>query len=101
MSTRIVRALAILAALHAGEAMAVACTSTANGNWNAPATWAGCVGGNGVPANTPGTADTVTIANTVTITVNASASAITNITGILRFNASPGVTLTVSGNVTV
>ncbi len=46
-----------------GGAYAVICTSTAaGGNWNAPATWTGCAGGNGPVANTPGSNDTAVIA---------------------------------------
>ena len=58
--------------LVAGQAQAVTCTSVAGAvNWNAPASWTGCVGGNGTPANTPGTADAVIILNNSTVTVNA------------------------------
>lgn len=94
---------AILALFH-GSAAAVACTSIANGNWNVLTTWGpagtGCAGANGAPAGTPGPGDTVTIATTVTITTNVNASAVTNITGTLRFNGA-GLTMNVTGNVTV
>jgi hypothetical protein len=70
-----------LALLFSPFAEAVTCTSVAaGGNWNAPATWTGCVGGNGTPANTPGSADAVVIiatGGTVTLTANAAALSIT------------------------
>jgi MSHA biogenesis protein MshQ len=79
---------ALLAGLaYAPAVLAVTCTSTAaGGNWNLVGTWTGCAGGNGVPANTPGTNDTAIIATTgasfvtlnaaetvVAVTVNANA----------------------------
>ena len=51
-------------------AWAVTCTSNASGNWNSTATWTGCTGGNGTPANTPGSNDTAIIANGHTVTSN-------------------------------
>jgi MSHA biogenesis protein MshQ len=81
-------------------AFAQTCTSIATGNWNAPATW-NCSAGT-VPTATTA----VTIANlthTVTVTASASAASVTfnggNRSATLTVNA--GVTLSVSGNVTV
>ncbi|MDP2143409.1 MAG: hypothetical protein Q8J80_04690 [Gallionella sp.] len=95
--------LSFLAALlGATKANAAACTSVATGNWNAATTWA-------APCNVAGgpvAADTVTIAAAHTVTVTANAAA----TGIIvaapsvathGVNINPGVTLSVSGAITM
>ena len=93
-------AILALATLPVSPAYALACTSNGSGNWNAAATWTGCGGG------VPGAADTVTIQNghNITVTANASATSITFPTNngtntTLTINS--GVTLTVSGAVTI
>ncbi|MES2537758.1 MAG: DUF6701 domain-containing protein [Pseudomonadota bacterium] len=104
---RLLVAAAFIVGLGYGPmAWGVICTSAAaGGNWNATATWTGCTGGNGTPANTPGTADTVIIANfasTVSITANAAAASVTINTGnqdtTLQINT--GFSLT-TGSVTI
>lgn len=100
MRRRAVAVLAVLASLQSGEALALACQSQNNGNWNAPATWTACGGG------FPGAGDTVTISGNDNVTVNiANAGAVSvqlgiNVvgTGTLTFNA--GSALTVSGTLT-
>ena len=62
--------------LTLGAAEAANCLSNASGNWNAPGTWTGCAGGNGTPANTPGTNDTATVRNGHNVTLTAAASAL-------------------------
>jgi fibronectin-binding autotransporter adhesin len=52
-------------------ALGATCTSTASAAWNVASTWTGCAGGNGTPANTPGTNDTVIIAGGNAVTVPA------------------------------
>lgn len=82
----------------AEQAMAVACTSVASGNWNVRSTWgtaaAGCAG---APGGIPGAGDTATIANTrtVTVNVNTTVGAVTvNAGGTLNVR---GVNFTVNG----
>jgi len=103
------RMLAASACLCATSAMAVTCTSAANAAWNVATTWSGCAGGNGVPANTPGTNDTAIVANGNTVTIPAgvavSASSLqvgtaTNAAATLTLNAATS-SLTVSGAVTI
>lgn len=54
--------IASLWALHAGSAHAASCSWIGgDGSFNDPARWAGCSGGNGDPANTPGPGDDVSI----------------------------------------
>jgi hypothetical protein len=80
-------------------ANAVTCTSVAaGGNWNATGTWTGCTGGNGTPANTPGSADTAIIATTgvSNVTVN-----VTVTVGALTINSSGTGGLVASRNLTV
>src|ERR1043165_5438283 len=103
------RMLAASACLCATSAMAVTCTSAANAAGNVATTWSGCAGGNGVPANTPGTNDTAIVANGNTVTIPAgvavSASSLqvgtaTNAAATLTLNAATS-SLTVSGAVTI
>jgi len=84
----------LVGCLFAPSAFAVTCTSVAGGgNWDAPATWTGCAGGNGTPANTPGLADTAIIAGPVIANVTTPVVAITvNASQALTINS--GVTLT-------
>lgn len=89
------------------QAFAVTCTSTATGgNWNATGTWTGCTGGNGTPANTPGTADTAVIATTglsaVTVNVAVTPGAVIVNSGARLTQSSSLVTSTasLSGNFT-
>jgi MSHA biogenesis protein MshQ len=98
----------LAATVFASTVWAVTCTTNnANGNWNAPGTWSGCTGGNGTPANTPGSNDDVVIANvgrTFTVTANAAAQSVTFTAGnqntTLTLNA--GTQLTVgAGGVTI
>src|ERR1043166_776301 len=92
-----------------GSALAVTCTSLVSTAWNLPATWSGCLGGNGTPANTPGTNDTVIVTNgnTVTIPAGFAANAASLQVGDTS-NAAPPLTpraatssLTVAGAVTI
>ena len=86
---------ALLAALltASGAALALTCTSNANGNWSAAGTWAGCGGG------TPGAADNVIITgnDTVTVNVNSAANSITFAanTGSTNLTHNAGISLTV------
>src|SRR5262249_55700437 len=57
--------------IASGPALAVTCSSTNSTAWNVTTTWAGCAGGNGTPANTPGTNDTAIITNGNTVTIPA------------------------------
>lgn len=98
--------LVCAAVLGSGQAHAVTCTSNANGNWNAPATWSGCAGGNGTPANTPGSNDDVIITgnDTVTVNVNSQARSVTFAanTGATNLTHNAGISLTVgTGGVTI
>jgi hypothetical protein len=70
-------------------------TSVATGNWNADATWSGT----GVPV----AGDVVNIANghTVTVTVAAACASITFTGAAATLTVNNGITLTVSGNVTL
>lgn len=92
--------LLVLATLWTSAVSAVTCTSVAaGGNWSAPATWAGCTGGSGTPANTPGAADIVVIANaasTVTVDVPAAAASLSFTAG----NLASTLVITSSLNVT-
>lgn len=90
-----------------GTALAANCTSIANGNWNAQATWgkagAGCVG---APGGIPGAGDNVTIGNvahTVTVTDNRTANTLQFAAGglVSGLTVNGGVTLTVNGSMTV
>ena len=92
-----------------GSALAVTCSSTNSTAWNLATTWTGCAGGNGIPANTPGTNDTaiITNGNTVTIpagvAVNASSLQVgdtNNANATLALSAATS-SLTVSGAVTI
>jgi len=67
-STRLFSLLALLAGLsYSSAALAVTCTSVnADRDWNQTTAWTGCTGGNGTPANTPGTNDDVSLAPTTT-----------------------------------
>ncbi len=72
------RLLFLIALLHCvGPALAANCLSNGTGNWNATGTWTGCTGGNGTPANTPGSNDNATIRNGNTVTLTAAANALT------------------------
>jgi MSHA biogenesis protein MshQ len=98
--------LVCAAVLASGQAHAVTCTSNANGNWNAPATWSGCAGGNGTVANTPGSNDDVIITgnDTVTVNVNSQARSVTFAanTGNTNLTHNAGIALTVgAGGVTI
>lgn len=95
--------------LSARDALAVTCTSALSGAWNLAVTWTGCIGGNGTPANTPGSNDTAIIANGSDVTIPAglaaSASALqvgnaNNGGATLTLNAATS-SLTVSGAVTI
>jgi hypothetical protein len=95
--------------LCAKSALAVTCTSAANTAWNLASTWTGCAGGNGTPANTPGTNDTaiVTNGNNVTIPAGVAVSAsslqvgtTTNAAATLTLSAATS-SLAVSGAVTI
>jgi len=92
-----------------GSALAVTCTSANSTAWNLASTWTGCAGGNGVPANTPGTNDTAIIANGNAVTIPAgiavSASSLqvgttSNAAATLTLSANTS-SLTVSGAVTI
>lgn len=76
-----------------GAALALTCTSNANGNWSAAGTWTGCGGG------TPGAADNVIITgnDTVTVNVNSAANSITFAanTGSTNLTHNAGISLTV------
>lgn len=98
--------LLLLSLFASTTAGAVTCTSNANGNWNAPGTWSGCVGGNGTVANTPGSNDDVIITgnDTVTINVNSQARSVTFAanTGNTNLTHNTGISLTVGvGGVTI
>lgn len=73
--------LALLAGIaYAPAALAVTCTGSGGGAWNVTGTWTGCTGGNGTPANTPGTNDDVIFTNTnktYNVPANAAAKSIT------------------------
>ncbi|MFN8178071.1 MAG: FlgD immunoglobulin-like domain containing protein [bacterium] len=89
--------LALLTTVVAADAHA-SITSIASGSWSAPATWSG--------GTVPTGADTVTIADghTVTIDVAAVCAGLTvgqGTSGVLQFEATTARTLTVSGNVTI
>lgn len=99
-------AVLLLSLLASATAGAATCTSNANGNWNAPATWTGCAGGNGTPANTPGSNDDVIITgnDTVTVNVNSQARSVTfaTNTGATNLTHNAGISLTVGvGGVTI
>ena len=102
MSRRIVPALLFVAMLGPAEALALACQSQANGNWDAPATWTACGGG------FPGAADTVTISGGDVVSLNISNAAATSIqlggttggSGNGRINFTAGSALAVSGTLT-
>ncbi len=100
-------AIVVLLCLFASTtAGAVTCTSNANGNWTAPATWTGCAGGNGTVANTPGSNDDVTITgnDTVTVNVNSLVRSVTFAanTGTTNLTHNVGISLTVGvGGVTI
>ena len=109
--TTVFRLLAFcgLLAVWATSALAVTCTSVNNTAWNVTTTWSGCAGGNGVPANTPGTNDTAIVSNgnTVTIPAGFAASAASlqvgdtsNAAATLTLSAATS-SLTVSGAVTI
>jgi len=66
-------------------------TSTVNGNWSSSSTWS--------PSGVPGSTDTVTIANTVTLDANESVYSIT-INSSKTLTVSSSNTLTVYGNFT-
>ncbi|HTA82245.1 MAG TPA: hypothetical protein VK783_04915 [Bacteroidia bacterium] len=66
-------------------------TSNSNGNWSSSATW--------TPTGVPGSGDTVTIANTVTLDANESIKKITINSG-KTFTINAGMTLTVYGDFT-
>jgi hypothetical protein len=92
-----------------GSALAVTCTSANSTAWNVTTTWTGCAGGNGTPANTPGTNDAVIITNgnNVTIPAGLAASAASlqvgdtsNAAATLTLSAATS-SLTVSGAVTI
>jgi len=102
-------ALASVFCLCARSALAVTCTSAANAAWNVATTWSGCAGGNGTPANTPGTNDAAIVANGNNVTIPAgvavSASSlqvgnISNAAATLTLSAATS-SLTVSGAVTI
>lgn len=88
-----------------GTIYAVACTTngTGGGDWTAGATWSGCSGGGGVPAS----ADTITIKDGDTVTVNTSpiVAGVTvgeGTSGFLNIgNNTTARTLTVNGNITI
>lgn len=108
--SRHLRLLLVVGAVAASEsAVAVTCTSINSTAWNVTTTWTGCAGGNGTPANTPGTNDTVIVnnGNTVTIPAGLAASAASLQVGDTS-NAAATITLsaatsslTVSGAVTI
>jgi len=92
-----------------GSALAVTCTSLVSTAWNLPATWSGCLGGNGTPANTPGTNDTVIVTNGNTVTIPAGFAAnaaslqvgdTSNAAATLTLSAATS-SLTVAGAVTI
>lgn len=98
--TRAFRLLALAAVLGATApraALAVTCTSALSGAWNLAVTWTGCLGGNGTPANTPGSNDTVIIANGTDITIPAGLAA--NASSLQVGNGgNGGATLTLSAS---
>ena len=70
-----IAAAAALGPLAAAPASAAVCTwDTTNGNWNAIVNWLGCVGGNGNPANTPGSNDTANIGSSGVVTIDTAQS---------------------------
>jgi len=84
--------------LKPGNVSATAFTASANGNWNNPATWGG--------SGTPGSSDTATIGagKTVNVTANVTVSSLSLPTGSggnSKVSINSGVTLTVSGAVTI
>lgn len=86
-------AVFLLAPLH--EAQAVACTSIiATGNWDAQTTWGKAgVGCSGAPGGIPGSADTATIADGDTVTLNIT----TTIAGLTITGTGATTTLVHSG----
>lgn len=83
-----------------GAALALTCSSQANGNWDNPKTWSGCGGG------FPGAGDDVVIANGRTVTVNVAAQArsvtFASTGGNANLNHNNGISLTVgTGGVTI
>lgn len=102
-ATRSLSVLALLAGLgHAPTLWAAACANVATGNWTAAGTWA-------APCNVAGgptAADTVTIINNSTVTVNAAGMAANSVTIIGGINASAltfaaGSSLAVTNDVVV
>lgn len=102
-ATRLLSVLALLAGLgHAPTLWAAACANVATGNWTAAGTWA-------APCNVAGgptAADTVTIINNSTVTVNAAGMAANSVTIIGGINASAltfaaGSSLAVTNDVVV
>ena len=70
-----IAAAAALGPFAAAPASAAVCTwDTTNGNWNAIVNWLGCVGGNGNPANTPGSNDTANIGSSGVVTIDTAQS---------------------------
>lgn len=98
-------ALLTVALLWTPQVSAVTCTSVAaGGNWSAPATWTGCTGGGGTPANTPGAADIVVIANaasTVMVDVPAAAASLSFTAGNLASTLAITSSLNVTGAVVI
>lgn len=65
--------LLALSFLWLGPAQAAVCTlAPGGGDWEAPGSWTGCIGGNGLNGpNTPGAGDTAIIGSGDTVTINA------------------------------
>jgi hypothetical protein len=68
--------IALAGFFYAQVSLAAACASIATGNWNAQTTWGpGGTGCAGAPGGIPGAADSVTISNNNTVTVNVASQA--------------------------